>query len=264
MNQCRFEKSIVDFIDENLSPEDVLQVQTHLKTCKACQLKYREWQTMQSMLLQRQRPNVPEALLNAYQQNLKNEFTPGSRLTDTKDNIIQFWKSYVSIQPFRIRILKTLAILLIGICIGRFVFNPVIKHDRSSITPNILLLPVSGTDLKLMSDFFTESEIWLLGIVNIDGKQKIEISDLVFNKIIAQKLLMKTSFFEEKVFQLHDESIIRFFHCLEYLLLEISNSSDQEINEAFSDAKQTIEDTKLLYETKRLQEMFASPKNQEI
>ena len=259
MTKCAYEKWLVDYLDENLPPEKYLQMKTHLKTCSTCKAKHHDFQKVHDILVKRRRANPPKTLLNLYQGNLKREFVLESRFVGIKKNMISIYHLFFDAQPLSIRITKTIALLWVGILIGRLVFQPIRKHEQPVVKPEILLLSMTPTDVKLMTDFLIESEIWLLAVVNTPSDEKIETSDLLFNKEIAQKLLVRASFMKEKKRQLNLVTLTKFLDRLEFLLLEVANTSDERMMDVSNDVKQAIENTTLLYESKRLREMLETP-----
>lgn len=252
MTTCRHEKDLIRLIHEMSSTDEENRIKDHLASCETCRIKFQELKEIHSDLMERQRPRPSEAFIKSYRRKLMRKFLPETRAARMKRRLRLAVNALFYARPLSVRIAKTAAILLVGILIGRIVFHPAPKPEH----PAFMLLPVTPSDVKLMTDFLTESEIWLLAVVNIPSAEELNTSDLRFNREIARKLLTKTSFMEVKETQLKSEPLAKFLNRLEILLLEIANTGDDRIVDVSGRIKQTIQSTTLLYDTRLLREMI--------
>jgi ElaB/YqjD/DUF883 family membrane-anchored ribosome-binding protein len=256
MTTCPSKGDLYAFIEGTQKSEDKERIRIHLNSCDACCKHVQEVQSIQAMLLNRKRPTPEKALLNIYRDNLKQEFRSITTVDRLKETIKTVNTFVFDTRPLSVRIAKAAALLVVGVLIGRLIFQPIHRPVPDSSKPSIVLLSMTPADIKFMTDFCTQSEIWLLAIVNMPKTEETDPSDLQFNREIAQRLLLKTSIIGDKIQHIQNEPYTKFFNRVEQLLLEAANASDDRIQEVSENIKQTIESSALLYETQHVREMF--------
>jgi len=257
MTTCPSKGDLYAFIEGNQKPEDNERIRMHLNSCDACRKNIHDLQLVQTVLLHRKRPTPSKALLNAYQDNLAYEFRSVTTIDRLKETIKTVYTFVFDSRPLSVRIAKAVALLVVGILIGRLIFQPIHRPTLDPSKPSIVLLSMTPADIKFMTDFCTQSEIWLLAIVNMPKTEETDPSDLQFNREIAQRLLLKTSIIGDKIQHIQNEQpYSKFFNRVEQLLLEAANASDDRIQEVSENIKQTIKSSALLYETQHVREMF--------
>ena len=254
MKNCPSEKILFDFLEGSQPSDASLRIKKHLDVCAACRSQYNELLKAQTLLIQRRRPEPSGKILLSYHQNLKQAFAPVTMWIRIKNHLEYGYNLLIHSRPLSIRLARGMALLLIGIFIGKIIFQPIGQQSREK--PSIIMLTMSPTDVRFMTDYMTQSEIWLLAVANIPSAQKIEKSDLLFNKEVAQRLLIKTTFMEERKQQIDSELFTKFLNHFELLLLEIANASDERMVDISTEIKVMIENSSLLYETRLLREMF--------
>lgn len=255
MTTCKFEKSLVDLIQGQLSLDQQSLAKNHVDSCEACRKKYLELKAIHSMLMKRQRPEPSKKLLACFRQYLKHEFIPRPKLPPIKERLFSAYRLFFDSDTMGLRTVKIVSLILVGIFIGRMIFYT--RHERSMIKPNIMLISFTPADRQFMTDFFIESEIWLLALVNISPHEEYGKPDLLFHKEIARKLLMKTPFMDEIKLQLNNEMFTKVYNRLELLLLEVANTSDEKLMNVSLETGQIIKNTTLLIEMKVLREIIA-------
>lgn len=255
MTTCKFEKSLVDLIQGQLSLNEHTFVKKHIGTCETCRKKYLELKAVHSMLIKRQRPKPYGKLLTSFRRYLKHEFIPKPKSPRIKGHFLSAYRLFFDSDTMGLRIVKIISLIVVGIFIGRMIFYT--RHEQSIVNPNIMLISITPADRQFMTDFFTESEIWLLAIVNIPPHEEYGKSELLFHKEIARKLLMKTPFMDEIKLQLNNEMFTKFYNRLELLLLEVANTSDERMMNVSLETGQIIKNTTLLIEMKYFREIIA-------
>ena len=256
MTTCPSKGYLFAFIEGKQKPEDKERIRIHMNSCDACRKDVHELQTVQTVLFNRKRPEPSKALLNVYRDNLEHEFRSVTTVDRLRETIKTVYTFVFDSHPLSVRIAKAAALLVIGVLIGRLIFQPIHHPASDPSRPNVVLLSMTPADIKFMTDFCTQSEIWLLAIVNMPKTEETDQSDLQFNKEIAQRLLLKTSIIGDKIQHIQNEPYAKFFNRVEQLLLEAANASDDRIQEVSENIKQTIESSTLLYETQHVREMF--------
>lgn len=256
MITCPSEGDLLAFTEGEQKPEEKERMKAHLNSCDACRGTVQELQTIQAMLLDRKRPKPSKALLNVYRDNLEHEFRSVTTVDRLRETLKAAYAFLFDSRPLGVRLAKATALIVIGVLIGRLVFQPVNRPPSDPSRPSVVLLSMAPADIKFMTDFCTQSEIWLLAIVNMPTTEETDPSDLQFNREIAQRLLLKTSIIDNKIQHIQNDPYTKFFNRVELLLLEAANASDDRIKEVLENIKQTIESSTLLYETQYVRETF--------
>ena len=258
MKTCPSEKLLFDSIESGQKSDGSLRlrVKEHLECCDACRTKHNELLNIQTLLTRRQRPRPSREILRSYRQNLEQAFTPETMWIRVKNRFEYAYNFLIDSRPIGVRLARGTALLLIGVFIGKIVFQPAGRKDIISDKPSVFMLTMSPADVQFMTEYITQSEIWLLAVANIPSTQNLDRTDLLFNKEVAQRLLIKTSFMEQRKQQIDSELLTRFLNRFELLLLEIANASDEKMADISNEIKMTIENSTLLHETRQLREMF--------
>lgn len=253
---CPSEKMLFSLVDGQLNPEDRKRLRSHLADCESCRSKFQELESIQALLTRRQRPQPSKLLFKTYRTNLHREFmpeTPWSRAKQALESVIAY---VFDSRPTGMRLIKAAALVMIGVFIGRLIFQPSSQYGTAPQSANIILLSTNPAEVKFMNDFCTQSEIWLLAVVNMPPAEEADKSEFVFNKEIAQKLLLKTSLMDDKIRQIDNDNYSKFINSIELLLLEAANASDERMTEVTEEIKFTIESSNLLYEARQFREML--------
>jgi len=261
MEKCRFEKYLVDYLNNEIPAAAHLEMKQHLKDCQICSKQIQEIETIHFMLLERKRPEPSSDLVSQYDQELNEIFESKSRFENTKRLFGNFWNN---IPPLRIRLAGAVTILIIGIFIGKSIFKPTQKSEIVVIEPTMVNLIENQSDLKLMNSYFSDSEVLLLEIMNSNYAEQLTDKSLFLSKEIAQKLLMRTFLVHEIGLRLNNKPILNFLSNLEFLLYDIANSNDDEIVLKINEIQELIKDTSLLEKARLFQELFDSRTIQHI
>ena len=104
-----------------------------------------------------------------------------------------------------------------------------------------------------MSGNHLSSAYLFLEMNNMDETQSKEGYDIYLNREIAQKLLKKTFLVHEMALQLNDIRILRFLNKMEFIMYELSNMQEGEVDASLETVKMVIREADLLEEAKRLQ-----------
>lgn len=253
MKNCHMTDQIMDLLDFDPDDAKTAEIKNHLRECPQCQREAHKIRSIHKLLDERKRPAAPNAIRRAYERRLQEIFPVLSiwqRMAAKSRAVIPAWMT--GPHP-HYRLIGAVVILCIGILIGRFALKPAAIHTRTiSIVSETPESRVPRSDFQLISQFLTQSEIWLLEIANSPVNGSASHADLLTNREIAAALLQKSLFIEKKAEDLNHESLIVFLNQLEMVLLETSGVQDEELSRAFNEIKQTIRETALLYEIKRI------------
>jgi putative zinc finger protein len=254
MKTCLFENYFVEYVSGELDKNEKNDFQSHLDTCPTCPSRLDEFYELHGNLKSRKKKEPQLELLAKYHENLSSEFSEsktGVKLNQKIENIIEsiFWQ-----RSLNIRIAEVVGLILIGIFIGWFIFNPQseIRID-SNINPNYFPRPISKAEVEYINYYFQAAELLLLEIKNIDLKTSLNRADIEFNKDIAQKLLIKTFIIHEIALRQNDPKILRFLSKMELLLYEVSNVPSEELSQSVNALNIIIDDSRLLDDARKFQ-----------
>ena len=173
---------------------------------------------------------------NGYWDNLWNRIE--ERLDKIEKN-----KNTTGIWPV---VLRVAAILLTGIFIGYLIF--------SAPEPSKNIADVEKTDVQLtalnkkVADVLEESQILLLGIVNIDiPNENSQTIDFSFQIKISNDLLLRTSDLKKQLSKIRNRRMVRLIDDLELILRQIANLDDDFNLPVIKMVRQGAENQSLLY-----------------
>jgi len=256
MKKCQFKNELDEYVEGSIDSKTRYELEHHLRECPACSQQLAGLQRVHRLLQNRQRPEPSLELLYNYQTSLEKYFPVKTRFAIVKEWITTTWQNVQDYHPVGLRIATAAALIIFGIFIGRLIFYTPTNEILNNQQTDLVVIKLDPEDLKLVSDYFVQSEILLLAIKNAPDEGSAIPSEFTLDKKLAQELLRKTLFIQEKAALLNNESLLTYLNQIEFLLLEISNTDDQEIISVFKQIRQVINATRLLYESKNFQQMF--------
>ncbi|NOY59870.1 MAG: zf-HC2 domain-containing protein [Calditrichaeota bacterium] len=258
MKSCKFEKLLPDYLQDELASEAKRQLEVHLETCEHCTAKLGELADIHQILSSRQRQEPGKELMRDYRNYLRKYFPGKLSPVSILKRSESWWNDVFHSQHFTLRIAKAVALIIVGVFIGKFIFVSSVQAPRIETVARARMpgYAITPADLKLMNDYFVKSEILLLAIENWQGDTGADSTDLLFDKKIAQNLLLHSQVIRHQATQLYDSDLISFLNRMELLLLEISNVDNEELFTAFKEAKKIIKETDLLQFNKQFQNLF--------
>lgn len=262
--KCEFEKYLIEFLAGDLAPELQSDLEFHLSGCENCANQLENLTSVHQLMLSQPVSEPSAELYQNYQQALRQIFASESYIIRLKKWFAASFKRYFQYQPIGIRLVRAFALVIVGIFLGRLIFAPVTQNMRTSDVPETVNITFEKNELSEMKEFFTTSEMLLLSVLNNYQNGDTEPEELDFNREIAEKLLQKSGMIHEKTQQLNNQALDDYLNRLEFLLIEISNLSPEEIKESFKSMHETIENSQMLPETKRIQESLQVSLNQGI
>ncbi len=264
MENCKFEKKLVDYLNGDLPESSHAEMEQHLRACQICSDQLQEMKTIHSMLLERRRPEPTLDLANQYDQELNELFEPKLRFKKIKERFDTIRDLFNNLSPLGIRLAGVVAILAVGIFIGKMIVKPAQKSEQIMIEPMIVNLLENQSELKIMNSYFSDSEVLLLEILNSNLREELNDQSFFLSKEIAQKLLMQTFLIHEVALKLNNKPILNFLSNLEFLLYDIANSNENEIVLKILEIQGMINELNLLEKTRLFQELFNSKTIQHI
>jgi hypothetical protein len=237
---------------QELPEADKKAFENHLAACPACSHELEMTASVHRWLDHQMRQPIPLQIERDYRRALRRQFrqpfAPLSMLRYIAAGMIK-WSLASKPVP---RLMQAVALLLLGIWIGHLAFAPqtVITLDENLATHDIQM--ISGQDLQLINEYMIRSELILLTIVN-SSTDSIRKSDMVLNRELAAILLHHSGEVQKKTALLEDEYLNSFVDHMEFVLLEVSNQSEDTIEETLLELRQMIKEAKMVQVSRQVQ-----------
>lgn len=262
LKKCQFEKLMIDYIANDLPKEQQAQIRAHLHTCPVCANQYQELKSLHGLLIARKRPKPPAVLINGYRLALDRAFRPQEPTVPVVQKLRSLGHTVFAAPSIGLRLAKALAILIIGIFLGRLIFNPLDIRQKTEL-PKATVLHLTPVDFHLSHTFWDFTEILLLQIVNSDLNQEPDSEDFLISKEIAQKLISQSLIIDEMAATMQNKRLTRFITRLQMLLYELTNASDMDGIDSLQQVRRFIIEMDLINEFRILKE-FTGISQQDI
>jgi hypothetical protein len=239
--KCDYQNLIPEFLTNGLEDSDRDSFVEHLGVCQSCADTLHSFRGVDSLLQALDRPEPRPELLARYYAGLDEHFGEGF-LTKFSKAAAEYWHS----QTRSIRLLRAGTVIAFGVLIGWFIFG---SEQRQEIAVPIQPshgLRLANQDVLLVREFFTETESVLQDVVSTSQRELREESMLDQKKRAAQSLLIRTFVIHELALQLQNDSILEFLTRLELVLYEVSNLTDEELDESLGAIQLLIRESGLL------------------
>jgi len=251
MHGCDINKYFSEYINEELSARHITWFYHHLDTFPHCSNQLEDYYQLHRVLMNYERAKPADMVLLDYYEGLGKLFIKPNKLYKS----FPLWLSELIYPTSRwIRIAEVVALMLIGLVVGWFLFSykqsPKIK-EISAI--GYYSKPISKEDLDYMHYYFQASEMILLEMSNMTSEDLKRESDFIIDTDIAQKLLIKTFLIHEMALSLNDPKMLGFLSKMEMILYDLSNTNEEEMDVILESIKLVIEKRNLIEESRRLQ-----------
>lgn len=249
MKNCDQKFFVVDYFFEDLSADQKQQFENHLEQCESCQDHLHSLETSSRMIDGYQRELPDARLLRQYHRQLKKDFYRKTRFAALFEKFVD----RVVLKPsIPLRIAEAVALLVIGIWIGRIIFwNPVAPLQPG--VSNNLNVQTSNGEL-LLKNYLQETEMVLLDVDNLDP---VEDEKVIFNLIQSAKyrhLVQKTILLKGQAQELENQELMVLLNQIELILLELCNLEKQTVVDTFSEIQQQLKASYLLIQIKSMKQ----------
>ncbi|MBN1894959.1 zf-HC2 domain-containing protein [bacterium] len=242
MKTCAYHPFLPDYRDENLEPALRKKVRIHLRSCRSCRALLEETDAVVRVLRSAPKPDPGRAWMRRYHRELDAGLR--SVAAGEKPVLSVFAKVRLFLASLRPALLAAgaAALLIVGILAGRFILP---RSSGVSGNPQVLLFSARSPSESQWTDFLTESEIWMLAVVNYEPEEDPGSAYLALNRETAENLLRRSLILEKKGIEPDREGLIRFVQGMQMILLETTNS-DEDAKRLVSDSRQSILEMRLL------------------
>jgi len=247
MKTCDYEKYMLPYLYGELEEKQHRTVHDHLKECPHCRTLFDEVAEVHQLLTHRKRAKIPRNLYRTFVRQLREYFAPSS--TYYRDKLQSALSFVFQSRSLTLRVARVMAVLAIGVIIGRFWLSP--KTMESTAPEQGQSLAVQ--DVKMIHEYIVQSELFLLTIANSSVEQT-RADDILLNKSIAEDLLAKSLTVQRKADRLDDEMILTFLTHLELILLDITNRDEQQVRSTFQEIRELVHEANMIQQSRRLQD----------
>lgn len=171
MTNCKkYENHFVLSIYKELSEKEQAALDKHLQKCTNCQQQFKQIQATLGLMDQRQHPEPEAEFWDGFwggvqvkiHQPLPQKAPVWARLKE--------WPIIHRLPRFSLQIGTAMAMLLIGIFIGKFYFSYDAQKQNQLLTPESDAIPIELQ--KQTSTYLEKTNLLLLGIANFDTKNE--------------------------------------------------------------------------------------------
>ena len=249
------QKYFSEYIEEELSATEMIRFHKLLPQDPGHADRLDKFYQTHIILKQYQRPDPDKTLIKEFHTNLeKNSYFPTGEQKILVNQLSLIIKNLIYTKSLWVRAIETFALVLVGIFLGWILFY---GGDETQVGEDwfgdYYASPITIDDYNYIYYYFQASEMVLYEMHNMNDAQSKEGHDIYLNKEIATKLLKKTFLVHDKALQLNDIRMLRFIGKMEFIMYELSNLQEGELDEALEMVRMVIRDEDLLEEAKRLQ-----------
>ncbi|NIR49047.1 hypothetical protein GWO43_11400 [candidate division KSB1 bacterium] len=258
MSQCQYEALLPEYCSGDLTSPKKDEVARHVETCDACKKLVQELSEVQSVLAERQRPAVSEDLMSEYKRTVEKTVSSKFNAVRRVNRAVQYSRHLLVGKKPWMRFAQVAFLLLVGLLLGKIIYDTQSHEDQVAFTPKVRQLPFSAADLRLVSDFLEESEMILLEIANHDLSEMTQQPDLFLDAKTAQKLLMQTFIIHEHALRMQIKGLSELLTQMELILYDLANSEvSDDRNELLKELRHIISAKRLLDVNRELRSQIA-------
>lgn len=241
MNECKKSNLLFDEIFFNeISRSDKKFIDKHLKKCGKCRNGLNENTAMLSGITLNEYKEPRSEFWNNYTSNLNDRMLSEGLLEDEKslnksDKInelihqISNWFKNIPASRWALQGSVVIALLLIGVLIGRNFFSPVVPstNDSNLFKEDIVFADNPGPNkaiLQRTSNFIDRSRVILLAIDNFDLETEDSEAINLFNQQrVSRNLVKQAALIKEDLSNFKQHRLKSLIGDLEIILLQIAN-----------------------------------------
>jgi len=206
----KMRRLLIGLIYDDIDGKTRRVVEDHLKECRSCSTYLEQLKQLLATMDLRERYEPDETFWEGYWDRLVTRME--RETTVPREGFLEKIKKYL-IVTHAYRWAAGLAILLIGILIGKYFFSN--KGVNREVVPDMTLQ---------VQKYLERSKVLLLGLMNSEPAidQKIDLSK---ERRVSRALIKQASFLKEN---LKERRLKELIDDLENILVEIANMEDQE------------------------------------
>jgi hypothetical protein len=228
MLNCRKHRSLfVNALYDELSPEQKVSLDAHLKACPKCAAAFEKMSSTLGVMEKRRREEPEEDFWTGYWDRLAERLVEPETIPEKAE---VWWKRFVQTlthQPnWAIGTAGAVGLILIGIFIGKLVFGPGGMNQQSPrLVADVSSRAAEKVSLESRTEHYLQrSKVLLLGLINFDPETEDSyILNLPQQREISQDLVQEANYLKNELTRRADKQLLQLVTDLEVILLQIAN-----------------------------------------
>ncbi len=228
MSECeKYKDMIVDALYGELSLEEKLVLEKHLKECALCRQEFEELTATMDTMSRRIRPEPEKEFFDGYWDRLAERMDKERAVHTAKD---KWWDFLIPRRKglfprWIFQAVVSVLLVVVGIYLGRTVFTAGQRTDQK----DMLAQTVSRSDSQInvsqrAYDYIQRSKLIVLAISNFDfEKQDPYALDLPYQQQISRELVQEAGWLKEELSGRRHHRLQELIADLEVILLQIAN-----------------------------------------
>ncbi|MBU0476057.1 MAG: zf-HC2 domain-containing protein [Bacteroidetes bacterium] len=207
-----------------LKEKDENELNLHLETCKTCSEEYNSLKETLELFQNREHVEPDIIFMESFWDNLQPELEKVNNSKSVFDNLKSTFANLFNSQPkWTYQLAGGLAILVMGIFIGRFFFNSNVATENTIVAINNENNSVNVSQVKA-ERYIDRSKVLLLGLVNMDTEsENVEPINFQQQKRISQQLVTEAAVLKKELSAPSQRRLKELVSDLEVILLQIAN-----------------------------------------
>ena len=253
MSDCKKCRSL--FLERFYGELDAVKTQffnDHISVCEKCKSRFAEMEELLQFTGQRVRPEPPEEFWDAYEKSLARRIETEKIARHEHESLgKKRHRRFILAPKWAYQAAAAVALIVIGIFIGRSLFSPSIKgvqhaSQRSGLTtrqqPETALVHRS-------QNYIERSKLILLALVNFDPVSEDPYAlDLPYQKRLSRKLVQEAGTLKQELAESDQERLEALITGLEMILLQIANLESENDLDAIELVRDGIDRRGILME----------------
>lgn len=225
MISCRqCSNRMIDALYGDLESGDKKKFEQHLQTCPGCAARYHKLLRTVTAVNNRQRREPDQQFWDGYWENLADKLQSKKRF---RAEIREWWQRvqdwFLIEQRWVYRFAGAIALILVGIVIGKFYFSGSDSKIESKLMPMADLQQRSAVQVRA-DRYIERSKILLLGLINFEPETEDAYAlNLPRQKKISRELVQEAGVLKSELSGHADEQLKQLVVDLEVILLQIAN-----------------------------------------
>jgi hypothetical protein len=224
----------------------------HLSGCEKCKSRFAEMEEVLQFTDKRVRPEPPEEFWDSYEERLTKRIETEEVSTVSQES---FWRKmgrhFDAAPKWTYQAAAAVALIVIGIYIGRALFSPRIKGVQLA-SQRLELESPQQPEMSLIhrsQDYIARTKLILLALVNFDPSIEDPYAlDLPYQKQVSKELVEEANFLKNELAESDQERLENLIASLEIILLQIANLESENDIEAITLVKDGIDRRGILME----------------
>ncbi|MBN1782265.1 hypothetical protein JW948_14120 [bacterium] len=238
------------WLDGALARQEAGKWADHVERCETCRAFAADYRIISHALSHRQRTGPFKSMLDSYHTELSRLFSVKSAPPRRS------WVDRLLLSPApAMRLGQAAAMLVLGISLGWFLTRQP-SREKESVT--VVMDQTAAATARPIDDFFHESEIWLLDVMNLPQNGKLADQEWKVTRSYAERLLGQIVIIREMSKADEEKQVQTYLDGFEILLLDMINSQKNDRSEILMQIRQAITELDLLFRADMIRDQIQS------